>query len=544
MSNSSATTARVIAFEGVDGAGKSTVLELVAEHLRSSGVVVYLPRVGKEHASKPIREIRRLTRDRTNLDLCPRTELLLYAAREAQVLEQLVRPALAEGATVLLDRSMLTPVVLGAYGRGLDLRMCEAIAREASGELHPDLTLIFDVEPRTSRIRKRLEKIRTGETRNPGRKGLAGSSFSERIREGYLSLAARDGLSVFHCERGTPQEIAARVIAKLAAGSFDEDAEQAKPWWRVDPDLSFEQALELLPALVRLYFTRSLPLGRAVRSELLEREPVLAIWATDLEDPLLIQASERAPALVLERLSRVGASSSPGLGPLVASLREQLLTSHPDVVARSLARLTGEDADRMRVRLAELAPGAVVESLSGRSDAFALELRERLWKQADIHERAAALQMCEDPDAWRRRERLLEKDPAIVLPSLRGLHPARVDPILSRHVERAPKLVLGALLGRADADAHQLRDRLADTGRELIDSIWGLDDPASWALRERFCERWPSTVVTSLIGMPVDARAQALIARCRAAAPTDLFLKRRLALLDRPLDQLGDDRAD
>ena len=83
-----------------------------------------------------------------------------------------------------------------------------------------------------------------------------------------------------------------------------------------------------------------------------------------------------------------------------------------------------------------------------------------------------------------------------------------------------------------------------DTGRELIDSIWGLDDPASWALRERFCARWPSTVVASLIGMPLDDRAHALIARCREAAPDDLFLKRRLALLDRPLDQIGADHDD
>jgi dTMP kinase len=258
--NPSLHTPRVIAFEGVDGAGKTAVLGLVAKHLRSRGVTVCLPRIGKDHTSKPIREVRQLTRDRTNLDLCPRSELLLYAAREAQVLEQLVRPALAEGATVLLDRSMLTPIVLGAHGRGLDLGSCEAVAREASGGQVPDLTLIFDVDPRTSRIRKRLEKVQTGDTRNASRKGLAGSAMQERIREGYLQLAARGGLPVLHCERETPQEIAARVIAKLETGSLWQDAEQGKPWWKVDPAASFEQAVESLPALVRLYFTRGLPL--------------------------------------------------------------------------------------------------------------------------------------------------------------------------------------------------------------------------------------------------------------------------------------------
>jgi dTMP kinase len=523
--NDSLHSPRVIAFEGVDGAGKTSVLGLIAEYLRSRGVAVCLPRIGKDHASKPIREVRQLTRDRSNLDLCPRSELLLYAAREAQVLDQLVRPALAEGKTVLLDRSMLTPIVLGAHGRGLDSSSCETVAREASGGQVPDLTLIFDVDPRTSRIRKRLEKIKTGETRNGSRKGLAGSGMQERMREGYLRLAARDGLPVFHCERGTPQEIAARVIAKLETGSFWQDADQSKPWWLVDPAASFEEAVESLPTLVRLYFTRGLPLGRSLRSELFESEPGLAIWAADFDDPLLTQALDRAPELVLTRL---------GQNPAAAALRERLLTSHPVRVARSLVQVAGDDADRMREQLADLAPGAVVESLSGRSDRFAVELRKRLWKQADVFERAASLQLCDDPWATRRRERLLDQDPAAVLPSLRGLAPEQVDPILARHADRAPKSVLLALAGRSDASAYQFRARLIDTGREVIDSIKGLDDPRSWILRECFCERWPSTVVASLIGMPLGARAKAVVARCREAAPNDLFTKRRLFLLDHP----------
>lgn len=519
---------RVIAFEGVDGAGKTSVLGLVAKHLADKGVEVCLPRLGKQHTSKPIREIRQLTRDRTNLELCPRAELLLYAAREAQVLDQVVRPALAQGATVLLDRSMLTPIVLGAYGRGLDLGSCESIARDASGGQVPDLTLIFDVEPRTSRIRKRLEKVKTGQSRNAGRKGLAGSAMQERIREGYLSLAARDDLPIFHCERGTPSDIAARVISKLETGAFYEDAEQRKPWWEVDPAASFEDAVEQLPTLLRLYFTRGLALGRALRAELFEREPELTIWAADLEDPLLTRALDRAPELVLARL---------WIDPAAVPLRERLLTSHPTEVARSLVQVGGDSADRMRERLAELAPGAVVESLSGRSDAFATALRKRLWKHADVYERAASLELCEDDWAWRRRERLLDEDPAVVLPSLRGLAPERVDPYLARHLARAPKSVLSALSGRSDTRAHQYRARLVGTGREVIDSIKRLDDPRSWLLRECFCERWPSTVVSSLLGMPLGNRAKAVVARCREAAPADLFTKRRLLLLDQPFQQ-------
>ncbi|PRQ06995.1 dTMP kinase [Enhygromyxa salina] len=514
---------RVIAFEGVDGAGKSTVLALVAKHLRESGVTVSMPRVGKEHSSKPIREIRRLTRDRSNLSLLPRAESLLYASREAQVLDEHVRPALARGETVLLDRSMLTSIVIGAYGRGLELESCEAIATHASAGLDVDLTLIFDVDPRTSRIRKRLEKIRTKRSRDGGRKGLAGSGFKERIRSGYLELASRDHLPVFHTERSGPREVADRVISLLERGSFEEPPEDATPWWITDPDAPFELAAAALPPIVQLYFTRRMPLGRELRAGLLEREPELAIWASDLDDPLLVAAAELAPELVLARL---GALDS-GLVSKDA-LRERLLESHPVEVARSLARVDGDAADRMRIQLAEAAPGAVVESLMGRGDAFAVTLRDRLWKHADAYERALGLQGCDDPESWRRRDKLLLKDPALVISSLRGLAIERVDPILARYAALAPKPVLQALHGRGDATAHALRRELLDTGREVIDSLIGLDDPSAWGLREQLLERWPSTVAWSLGGLGDHPRTAAMLERCRACAPTDLFVSRRL----------------
>ena len=511
----------MIAFEGVDGAGKSTVLQIVAERLREAGVSVSLPRVGKEHKSRPIRGIRRLTRGRVNLELRARAELLLYAAREAQVLDQHVRPALVRGDTVLLDRSMLTPVVLGAFGRGLDLRACERVTETAAAGLKPDLTVVFDVEPRTSRIRKRIDKIRKAKWRNAGRKGLAGSGLKHRIRAGYQSLAGRDDLPLIHTERSSPAQVAERVLSLLERGCFDEPEEDRHPWWLVDPRASFEEAVETLPPFLGLYFTRRLPVGRGLRSAWLEREPELVIWAADLDDPLLERASEIWPERVLERISAL---------PRAAHLRLELMASHPEVVARSLVRVAGAEADRMREVLARRAPGAVLESLLGRSDAFALELRARLWKHGDSYERALSLQHCDDPDAWRRRARLLEKDPAVTIPTLVGLPPERVDSILIYFAALAPKSVLKALRGRSDPTAHTLRVDLLDTGREVVDSIAGLDDPASWALRERCLERWPSTVATSLRGLSnfsSDPRVSRLLQRCSSAAPDDLFLKRR-----------------
>ncbi|MCA9694910.1 MAG: thymidylate kinase, partial [Myxococcales bacterium] len=419
---------RVIAFEGVDGAGKSTVLKIVAEHLRSTGVEVYLPRVGKEHRARPVREVRRLTRDRRNYELRPRAELLLYAAREAQVLDQHVRPALARGATVLLDRSMLTPLVLGVYGRGLELGPAEAICAAASAGIEPDHTLIFDVDPRTSRIRKRLDKARNDRWRDGGRKGLAGSGFKQRIRDGYLELAARDGLPVFHAERSGPQEVAARVIALLERGVHDEPAHDRRPSWLVDPTLGFADALATLPPLLQLYFTRGLAIGRPIRAQLFASEPRLAVWATDFDDPLLERAAGPHPGWVLARIANAEARGFERTAALADELRARLIDADPELVARSLARVAGPEADELRTRLSARAPGGVVESLLGRSDAFACELRAELWSEADSYERARSLQHCEHDAAWKKRAKLLDADPAVALPSFIGLDPARVDP--------------------------------------------------------------------------------------------------------------------
>jgi dTMP kinase len=417
---------------------------------------------------------------------------------------------------------MLTPLVLGAWGRKLQLAACERIVDAAAAGLAPELTLIFDADTRTSRIRKRLEDVRAGQPRDSGRKGLAGSGFRRRVRAGYLALAERAGLPVVHTQRGTAEEVAARVLGLLQHGRLEQPAGSEDPWWKAEPELSFAAAVETLPLELQLYFTRELPLGRPVRAALFEREPELAIWASDLDDPLLDSASQSHPVLVLARL---------GASPRADALRRQLASTHPAEVARSLVGVAGVEADGLRMQLAERAPGAVVESLLARSDAFAEALREQLWSAADTHERALSLRGLDDADAWRRREALLEEDPALALPSLIGLASPRVDAVLDRWLAHAPKPVARALASRLDAHAHALRIELLEReqlGAEVLDSILGLDDPRCWALRERCVERWPSGVVGSLIGLPISPRATALVEQCRRLAPGDMFLERRL----------------
>ncbi len=515
---------RVIAFEGVDGAGKSTVIGRVAQWLRERGESVYLPRSGKEHDSRPTRMIRRLTRDPRNLELSPRAELQLYCARESQILDESVDPALVRGQTVLLDRSLLTPVVLGAWGRGLDRADCEAAARLAAAGREPDLTLVFDVHPRTSRIRKRLDKVRSHRSRDSGRKGLGGTGLKERVRAGYNVIAAERGYPVFHVERASPDEMAQRVIKVIEGGPVEEREADQRPTWRVDPRLSFEEALAQQAPAVALYMTRSLICGRELRARHVDDETALVAWGLDREDALRSRLLDAEPIYALSGWQRRPLDED--------DLRERHASLYPVAVLRALKGVDGERADAIRRALTSVAPGAVVESVQGREDAWAEQLRDEQWSEADPYERAESLIGCSGEAAARRRERLLAKHPAQGLASLRGVAPEHADVLLRHWSERAPKAVVRALAGRSDDTAHDLRKALLETGREVVDTIRGLDDPRAWALRRELAERWPSTVLWSLAGTPPGPERTAIHDACVRAGSGDLHLLRRVRGLE------------
>ncbi len=523
---------RLIAFEGVDGAGKTTVLSLVADALRQRGEKVFLPRSGKEHDSQPTKMIRRLTRDARNFDLTGVSELLLYCAREAQILDELVRPALARGETVLVDRSFLTPIVLAAFGRGVDRKLAESTANNACQGSWPDITLLFDVHPRTSRLRKRIEKVRTRPQTESGRKGQAGSGFKERIRDGYLQIGKEQNLPVFHAERVRPTDVAARVLAFLEHGTRPEQSESpddSTPVWMVDPATSFEQALDLLPPEVALFLSNGLVAARALRSRLVEREPELVAWSMDVEDPLRDRLAESQPDYALRSWSKRPLSGKD-------DLRLRLLERAPDAAISALKHVHCEEADAIRERYADSQPSAVLSSLTGREDEFATRLRQRCWKDAEIGPRVSTLGFCTGPDAWKRREKLFEKVPHLALATLRGVNTPRANELLQYYASRTPKQVLSALTGRSDELSHQLRREVAHVGREVVDSVRGLNDEQSWQLRQEYAERYPSTVIHSLLGLPDSPRGDALRARCESIGAGDLHTARRAQQLDEYAD--------
>ena len=169
-----------IAFEGPEGAGKSTQLRRLHERLQAEGLE---PIVTKEPGGTPLGErVRELVLLEPDLDITPLSEFLLYSASRAQLVQEVIKPALTAGKLVLCDRFAGASVAYQGYGRGLPLEFIHTVAQQATEGLEPALTLLFDIEPEVglARVAARGQKDR-----------LEGAdlAFHQRVREGFLAQA-------------------------------------------------------------------------------------------------------------------------------------------------------------------------------------------------------------------------------------------------------------------------------------------------------------------------------------------------------------------
>ncbi len=177
-----------ITFEGIEGSGKSTVMDRVEQHLAAQGYDVLRSR--EPGGSRLGKELRRILLDMQSTDLTGESELFLYLADRAQHVATVIRPALEAGKIVLCDRYADSTVVYQGYGRGLDPKLLHTLNDVAVGGLWPDLTLLFDLTPEQGLKRALTRNVREGLDQSEGRFEAESLAFHDKVREGYLTWAA------------------------------------------------------------------------------------------------------------------------------------------------------------------------------------------------------------------------------------------------------------------------------------------------------------------------------------------------------------------
>jgi dTMP kinase len=204
-----------ITFEGTEGCGKSTQVRLLAERLAALGHRVHTLR---EPGGTPIgEEIRHtLKHSHQNHAMTGETELLLMNASRAQLVREIIRPAIAAGEIVVCDRFYDSTTAYQGHGRQLDLEKVKAIIEFAVGETKPDLTLLLQIPPEigAERLRSRRENVPLVRDRIEE----ADQKFFERVARGYEALAANE-----------PQRV------KIINGAQPVETVCAAIWERVQP---------------------------------------------------------------------------------------------------------------------------------------------------------------------------------------------------------------------------------------------------------------------------------------------------------------------
>lgn len=204
-----------IALEGSDGCGKSTQARLFQEYLTKQGIDYLMTR---EPGGTVLGEvIRGVILDPRYSEMVPETEMLLYAASRAQLVKEVILPALSQGKVVICDRYVDSSIAYQGYGFGREyLPKVRTINAEATGGLKPHLTFLYDIDPETVLNRaigtSSQEGINGGdriERRNP--------AYYARVRWGYLQLAEAEPerFVVIKTKDKTPQEIFTQSIGEL-----------------------------------------------------------------------------------------------------------------------------------------------------------------------------------------------------------------------------------------------------------------------------------------------------------------------------------------
>ena len=195
---------KFITFEGGEGCGKSTQVKRLKEALEKDGIEVVLTREpGGTWLSE---EIRRLIKDQATDAPCDRSELLLFLAARAQLVRNVIRPALESGKWVVSDRFSDSTLAYQGYGRGLPLDLLKNMNDFACEGLKPDLTVLLEVAPDVAHRRLQAREVATNTSAD--RIELAGDEFHARLARGFREQAKEEPWRIVTIDaNGSPDEV-------------------------------------------------------------------------------------------------------------------------------------------------------------------------------------------------------------------------------------------------------------------------------------------------------------------------------------------------
>ncbi|MCY4623765.1 MAG: dTMP kinase [Chloroflexi bacterium] len=208
----------LITFEGGEATGKSTQVRQLSASLRDAGhkVVTVAEPGGTELGAR----LRRLVKF-GQMPIGPRAEALLFVAARAQLVEEVMAPALADGAVVVSDRFGDSTLAYQGYGRGLDVEELRGLNAAATGGLQPDLTVLLDLPVDLALMRR---QPRGGDRFEAGlaKADAADVAFHLRVREGFLTLAAQEPERWLVVNATLPRREVARVVRERVSGMLAE----------------------------------------------------------------------------------------------------------------------------------------------------------------------------------------------------------------------------------------------------------------------------------------------------------------------------------
>ncbi len=203
-------TGKLITFEGIDGSGKSTQIQLLEAEFEKLGISYKTFR--EPGGTKLSEKIRAILLDKENIELYSNAESLLFAAARAQLTAEQIKPAITKGECIICDRFTDSTIAYQGYGRGLNINNLELMNTIATDGLIPDITFILDIDPQ-----KATERLKTV---NPDRMEAAGIDFFKKIRQGYCQIREQNQSRCIVIDGEKPQKDISKEIHHIIMERF------------------------------------------------------------------------------------------------------------------------------------------------------------------------------------------------------------------------------------------------------------------------------------------------------------------------------------